>query len=95
MSTTKVIEVTQADLDLIFAPFRQEWHCNVLLCGYITEIAADALHHMATEHQSELDFMAADLKAMQEGKRPTIYTYSNEALRTIERDVIGEIDYPF
>jgi len=93
--TQQIIEVTQADLDLIFAPFRQEWHCNVLLCGYITEIAADALHHMATEHGSELNLMEADLLALQKGARPMIYSYSDEALRTIERDVIGEIDYPF
>jgi hypothetical protein len=90
-----ITEVTEKDLDIIFAPMRHEFHCNILFCGFITEDAGQALEHMKTQHGTELDMMAADLEALQNGEREMIYTYSDEALRTIERDAIGKIDYPF
>jgi hypothetical protein len=90
-----IVEVTDKDLDIIFAPMRHEFHCNVLLCGYTTECPQQALEHMKEEHKTELDWMAEDLEAFQSGEREMIYNYSNEALRTIERDAIGKIDYPF
>jgi hypothetical protein len=93
--TQVIVEVTEKDLDIIFAPMHHDFHCNILFCGFITEDAGQALDHMKDEHQTELDMMAADLEAYQSGEREMIYRYSDEALRTIERDAIGKIDYPF
>jgi len=86
--TQQIIEVTEQDIQLIFAELHNEFHYNILFCGFITEIAADALHHMATEHQTELDFMAADLEAMQSGERP-MWRLTPEQMAEIEDEQIG------
>jgi hypothetical protein len=83
--------ITDTEIGLIFAPMRHEFHCNVLFCGYISECPEQAVEHVADEHGVLTDA----LNDLRSGEREMIYTYSNEALRTIERDVIGEIDYPF
>lgn len=87
--TQEIVEVTDAEITLIFAPMRHEFHCNAMLCGYTTEIAADALDHMVTEHQTELDWMAADLEAYQNGE-PMPFRYTDAQLREMEEERPGE-----
>ncbi len=64
---TQVIEVTNADVELIFAEMHNEFHCNVFLYFFITECPQQALDHMVTEHKTEIDMMEADLLALQNG----------------------------
>lgn len=85
---TQVIEVTDQDVAFIFAELHNEFHCNVFLCGFITECPQQALDHMVTEHQTELDLMAADLLAFQNGA-PMPFRYTDAQLREMEEDRPG------
>ncbi len=85
---TQVIEVTNADVELIFAEMHNEFHCNILLCGFITECPQQALDHMVTEHKTEIDMMEADLLALQNGDRE-MFRLTAAQLLEIEMDRPG------
>jgi hypothetical protein len=84
-----IVEVTEKDLDIIFAPMHHDFHCNILFCGFITEDAGQALEHMQTQHGTELDMMAADLEAFQSGERE-MFRLTPEQMKEIEAERPGE-----
>jgi len=93
-----VVIATKDDLPFDFAPLKYEFTCS--RCGYADTDPGLALDHSKACHPdlstlSEEEFLNEVLNQFYSGAIPMIYTYSNEALRTIENDVIGEIDYPF
>ena len=84
----QLIEVTDQDVALIFAELHNEFHCNVFLCGFITECPQQALDHMVTEHKTELDLMEADLLAFQNGA-PMPFRLTTAQMKEIEDKRVG------